>query len=93
MDGDLNQQPLDDLDELDYDSQRENSAIKRVKDHIKCVPSTDSHQGYGNDGKMLAGSMSDFLRGHDEEKYGGFDQEEDEELSIRDYQNESDGVE
>ena len=37
--------------------------------------------------------MSDFLRGHEEEKYGGFDQEEDEEGSIRDYQNESDGEE
>ena len=37
--------------------------------------------------------MSDFLRGHEEEKYGGFDQEEDEEGSIRDYQNESAGEE
>ena len=43
------------------------------------------------DSKMLVGSMSEFLRGHEEEKYGGFDQEEEEEGSIRDYRNESSG--
>jgi hypothetical protein len=45
------------------------------------------------DSKMLVGSMSDYLRGHEEEKYGGFDQEEEEEGSIRDYRNESSGEE
>ena len=45
------------------------------------------------DSKMLVGSMSEFLRGHEEEKYGGFDQVEEEEGSMRDYRNESSGVE
>jgi hypothetical protein len=74
------QNQLEELDELDYDSQRENSAIKRVKDEIKCVSPQNNR---------LA-SLSEFLRGNDEQKYGGFQQdEEDEEGSMRDYQNES----
>ena len=39
--------------------------------------------------------MSEFLRGNEEQKYGGFDpaDEDEEEASIRDYQNSSDGEE
>jgi hypothetical protein len=65
---------MEELEDLDYDSQRESSAIKRVKDDIKCVSPSKNHR--------LA-SMSEYLRGNEEEKYGGF--QEDEEGSMRDY--------
>lgn len=74
--------PEEGLDEdLDYDSQRESSAIKRVKDEIKCVSPQQNRIG---------SKMNEFLRGNEEQKYGGFHEDDDEEGSIRDYQNDED---
>lgn len=78
---------MNQLEELDDDSQIERSDIKRVNEEIKCVVE-------GGPGNNRLASMSEFLRGEEEQKYGGFNEEEDEEEgSIRDYQNESEGEE
>ncbi len=68
---------MNQLEEIDDDSHIERSDIKRVNEEINCV------QGNGGNNSRLA-SMSEFLRGEEEQKYGGFN-EEDEEGSIRDY--------